>query len=156
MSKITRQGYEELIKKRKRLMEDLKKYQIELVRAREEGDLRENADYHATKDKILGIKKELDSLESIIGLAIIIEPTAAISETIHFGSRFTVEIKCPTNPIFNGTKEFKIVGQQEANFSMGLIDEKGTLGKDLIGKKPGDTIYINNNTIEIHILNILH
>ena len=155
MSKITRQGYNELIKKRQRLMEDLKKYQIELIRAREEGDLRENADYHATKDKILDIKKELDSLEHTIGSAIIIEQTGG-SETIHFGSRFAVEMKCSTNAMFNGTREFTIVGQQEANFSMGLIDEKGTLGKELIGKKPGDTIYMNNNTIAIYIKEIMN
>ena len=155
MSKITRQGYEELLKKRQRLIEDLKKYQIELIRAREEGDLRENADYHATKSKITDIKKELELLDVTIGSAIIIEQTGG-SETIHFGSRFIVEMHCATNRMFNGTKEFVIVGQQEANFSLGLIDEKGLLGKELIGKKPGDTIHMNNNTIDIQIKEILH
>lgn len=155
MSKITRQGYEELLKKRQKLLEDLKKYQQELVRAREEGDLRENADYHATKDRIAVIKKEIDLLELTLGSAIIVEKKGE-SETIHFGSRFKVNMICTTNPMFNGEKEFVIVGQQEANFSKGLIDEKGTLGKELIGKKPGDKVYINNNTIEIEIKEILH
>lgn len=155
MSKITRQGYEELLKKRQRLLEDLKKYQKELIRAREEGDLRENVDYHATRDKVADVKKEIDALEITLGSAVIVEQTGG-SETIHFGSRFKIQMTCTTNQMFNGEKEFVIVGQQEANFSKGLIDEKGTLGKELIGKKPGDKVYINNNTIEIEIKEILH
>lgn len=108
---------------------------IELDEARQLGDLKENAEYHAAKDKLALIDAQIAELGSIISKAVIIDPSTLPHEKVSFGS--TVEL------VNVGTDEeftYTIVGGVEANVDKGLISFNSPLAKQLLGKEEGDEV----------------
>lgn len=108
---------------------------IELDEARQLGDLKENAEYHAAKDKLKLIDVQIAELGAIISKAVIIDPTTLPHTRVSFGS--TIEIVD-----VNTDEEFtySIVGGVESNADKGLISFNSPLAKQLLGKEEGDEI----------------
>ncbi len=125
----------------KRLKEELehlktvKKPQVaeRIERAKDLGDLRENAEYHDAKDQMGWVMGRIIQLESQIGHAKIIEKT--VGDTVGIGS--TVKVKY-------GDKEkiMTVVGAAEADPIQGMISNDSPLGQALIGKKVGDDVEV--------------
>lgn len=108
---------------------------IELDEARQLGDLKENAEYHAAKDKLALIDAQIAEIGSIISKAIIIDPSTLPHDKISFGSTFEL-VDLSTDEEFTYT----IVGGVEANVDAGLISFNSPLAKQLLGKEEGDEL----------------
>jgi transcription elongation factor GreA len=106
--------------------------------ARELGDLKENAEYHAAKDKQGLMEARIAELTDIIGRAHIINPASLSHERVSFGS--TVEL---IDQEENSEVCYTIVGSQESNPEKGLISIGSPMGKALLGKEEGDEVEIN-------------
>jgi len=108
---------------------------IALDEARQLGDLKENAEYHAAKEKLALIDVQIAELGAIISKALIIDPTTLPHEKVSFGS--TVElVDVNTDEEFT----YSIVGGVESNADKGLISFNSPLAKQLLGKEEGDEI----------------
>lgn len=106
----------------------------QVQKARALGDLRENAAYHAARDKLAFIQGRIDELKHILGQAQVIAPQVGeASEEVLVGS----EVKLGVN---NSMKEFKIVSEHEADIRNAKISSSSPLGQALLGKKAGDTV----------------
>ncbi len=108
---------------------------IELDEARQLGDLKENAEYHAAKDKLKLIDVQIAELGAIISKAVIIDPSTLPHTRVSFGS--TIEIVD-----VNTDEEFtySIVGGVESHAEKGLISFNSPLAKQLLGKEEGDEV----------------
>lgn len=105
--------------------------------ARSHGDLKENAEYHAAKEKQLFIETRIGDLSIILANAQVIDPAVLSHNKVSFGS--TVRILNLEND-----KEFvyTIVGSTESNPLKGLISFGSPIAKSLIGKTKGDEVSI--------------
>ncbi len=108
---------------------------IALDEARQLGDLKENAEYHAAKDKLALIDVQIAELNDVISKAVIIDPTTLPHNKVSFGS--TVELVD-----VNNDEEFtySIVGGVESSAEKGLISFNSPLAKQLMGKEEGDEV----------------
>lgn len=145
--KITRVGYERIMEKKRQLAQNLEDAKIALQTASSRGDLSENADYHANKEDIHRLTRELDHIDRSIGRAVVME-TQNYNNTIGFGTEFLADVAF----IGNNTK-CVLVGDIEAEVLEGRFSETNEIGRALIGKKANDIIIING--CEIKILKIL-
>jgi transcription elongation factor GreA len=102
--------------------------------ARAQGDLSENAEYEAAKDKQGFIEGRIKELESKLAAAQVIEPSSLDADgKIVFGS--TVDLEDEDS----GAKvTYQIVGDDEADLKLGLISISSPIARALIGKEPGD------------------
>jgi transcription elongation factor GreA len=107
-----------------------------IAEAREHGDLSENAEYHAARERQSFIEGRIRELESLIGRSDIIDPSR-MSGPIKFGA--TVKL------IDEDTEEertYQIVGEPEANIEQGLLNMMSPLARSLIGKEEGDSVEV--------------
>ncbi|MBC7139003.1 MAG: transcription elongation factor GreA [Defluviimonas sp.] len=107
-----------------------------IAEAREHGDLSENAEYHAAREKQSFVEGRVKELESILGRAEVIDP-ARLSGTIKFGATVTL--------IDEDTEEqrtYQIVGEPEADIERGLLNIRSPLARALIGKDEGDSVEV--------------
>jgi len=105
--------------------------------ARELGDLKENAEYHAAKDKQGLMEARISELTDLIGRAQVIDPATLPHERVSFGS--TVEL------VDQETEEevtYTLVGTQESNPDRGLISIGSPMARALLGKEEGDEVEI--------------
>lgn len=107
-----------------------------IAEAREHGDLSENAEYHAAREKQSFIEGRIRELESIIGRAEVIDPTT-LSGSIKFGATVTV-----IDEDTEETHTYTIVGEVEAAIEQGLLNIKSPLARALIGKEEGDSVEV--------------
>ena len=105
-----------------------------IAEAREHGDLSENAEYHAAREKQSFIEGRVKELEGILSLAEVIDP-ASLSGTIKFGA--TVRL---VDEDTDEEKTYQIVGEPEADIERNLLNIKSPLARALIGKEEGDSI----------------
>jgi transcription elongation factor GreA len=103
--------------------------------ARSHGDLNENAEYHAAKERQSFLEAKINELEMAINRSEVIEISNEPAENIIFGS--TVELK---NLVSNQTVTYQLVGPYESNPEDGKISITSPLGKALIGNEEGDYI----------------
>lgn len=134
---MTRAGFAQL-EEEMRLLKTVERPAIikAIAEAREHGDLSENAEYHAAREKQSFIEGRIKELEMIVGRAQVIDVTG-LSGAIKFGA--TVEL------IDEDTEEsrtFQIVGEAEADLERGLLNMKSPLARALIGKEEGDTVEV--------------
>ena len=105
--------------------------------AREHGDLRENAEYHAAKEKQGMVEARIRELEDKIARAEVIDPTSFSGTKIKFGARVTLE------DADSGKKvEYRIVGPDEASMEKATISVTAPLARALIGREPGDEVTV--------------
>ena len=107
-----------------------------IAEAREHGDLSENAEYHAAREKQSFIEGRVKELEGILSLADVID-TSKLSGPIKFGAH--VEI---VDEDTDEEKSYQIVGEPEADIERGLLNIKSPLARALIGKEEGDSIEV--------------
>ena len=136
---ITREGYEALKKELEYLKTVERPKNIKAIEeARAHGDLSENAEFEAAKERQAFIESRVSELGLKLGNANIIDPSAVPKDKAVFGSRVLLE-NIDTGEDF----EYQLVGPDESNIEKGRISISSPLGKAIIGKKPGDDISLN-------------
>ncbi len=109
----------------------------DIAEARAHGDLSENAEYHAAREKQGFIEGRIKELEAIISLAEVIDPTT-LSGPIKFGA--TVQL---VDEDTDEEKTYQIVGEVEANIEKGLLNIRSPIARALIGKEEGDSVEVS-------------
>jgi transcription elongation factor GreA len=107
-----------------------------IAEAREHGDLSENAEYHAAREKQSFIEGRVKELESILSRSEVIDPSK-FSGTIKFGA--TVRL---LDEETEEERSFQVVGEPEADVDAGLLNMKSPLARALIGKETGDSVEV--------------
>jgi transcription elongation factor GreA len=131
---ITKEGYAALKKELERLKTIERPENIKAIEtARAHGDLSENAEYHAAKEKQSFLEGRIGELSYKLGTAKVIDPATVPKDCVRFACRVLVENLDSGEEI-----EYMIVGPDEADISAGKISVTSPLGSALIGKKPGD------------------
>ena len=131
---MTRPGYDRLKAELERLKkEERPAITRAIAEARAHGDLSENAEYHAAREKQSFVEARIKELESKVGTAEVIEPPTS-GDRVTFGSTVRLED--------DDGKEtaYQIVGSDEADPPRGRISIMAPLARTLIGKKIGDTV----------------
>jgi transcription elongation factor GreA len=106
-----------------------------IAEARAHGDLSENAEYHAAREKQGMTEARIKDLEAMLGTAEVIEPPTA-GDRITFGSTVRLEDESGKEVTY------QIVGSEESDPSRGRISILAPLARTLIGKKVGDTVTV--------------
>lgn len=131
---MTIDGYAVLKKELQRLKTIERPENIKAIEvARAHGDLSENAEYHAAKEKQSFLEGRIGELSYKISNAKVIDPASVSKDCVRFASRVLVENVDSEEEI-----EYMIVGPEEADIKKGKISASSPLGSALIGKKPGD------------------
>lgn len=105
--------------------------------AREHGDLKENAEYHAAKEKQGFIEGRIQELETKMALAQIIDVSTMSGDSVKFGA--TVKM---VNVDTDEESSYQIVGEDEANVKLGKISNTSPIARALMGKEVGDEIEV--------------
>jgi len=135
---MTPKGQRALRDELKHLREiDRPKNVLDIEEARAHGDLRENAEYHAAKEKQGFIETRLRELEAVIAQSEVIDPAKLSGTKVVFGA--TVRLMDP-----NTEEEvtYTIVGDYESDIKLGKIAISAPLARVLIGKEEGDTVLL--------------
>jgi transcription elongation factor GreA len=135
---ITTQGYENLKKELVRLKTVERPENIKAIEeARAHGDLSENAEFDAAKERQGFIEGRINELTYKIASADVIDPETLSSDTVVFASRVILE-----NVDTEESVEYQIVGPDESDIEKGMISVTSPLGRAMVGKKPGDEITV--------------
>ena len=102
--------------------------------AREHGDLSENAEYHAAKERQGFIEGRISELEDIISRADVIDVSKLTGSTIKFGAKVTVAVEDTDEEI-----TYEIVGPYEADLNKNRISVQSPIARALIGRTVGDS-----------------
>jgi len=130
------EGYEQLTADLKVLRAERPKIVDAIEEARAHGDLSENAEYHAAKERQGQVEAQIGELEDRISRAQIIDPTTLSGDKIVFGATVTL-LDDDDKPV-----KYQIVGQTEADANNGRISYNSPLGRALIGKQVDDEIEV--------------
>ncbi len=131
---FTKKGYQNLLNEQKILQKERLVAVSELQRAREMGDLKENGFYRGAKFKLISIDRRLRELTYLIRYGKVIEQIQQIN-TINIGSEITVKEG-------ESIRKFILVGEFEANPLENKLSHKSPIGRELLGKKVGETVII--------------
>ncbi|MBM4252544.1 MAG: transcription elongation factor GreA [Deltaproteobacteria bacterium] len=150
---FTREGFQKL----KLELEQLKtverpKIIREIADARSHGDLSENAEYHAAKEKQGFIEGRIADLDDKLSRAQVIEPNdGEPDQRVRFGSFVTV-----TDEDSGEDKTYRIVGDLEADLEHGMISMSSPLARALLGKRVGDLVEVRvpKGTVEYSVTEI--
>lgn len=134
---MTPRGAEKLKEELARLKEERPKISREIGIARDHGDLSENAEYHAAKDRQGMVEARIKDIEDKLSRAEVIEPTSLSGDKVRFGA--TVAL---LNIDTEEELTYQIVGADEADISQGTISVSAPLSRALIGKEPGDEVKV--------------
>lgn len=135
---MTPQGAQKLRDDLARLKEERPKISREIGIAREHGDLKENAEYHAAKDRQGMVEAHIKDIEDKLARAEIIDPSKLSGDRVRFGAHVTV-----TNLDTDEETVYQIVGADEADINVGKISVSAPLARALIGKSIGDEVVVN-------------
>jgi transcription elongation factor GreA len=105
--------------------------------ARDHGDLSENAEYHAAKDRQGMIHARAKYIEDVLSRAEIIDPTKISGDTVKFGARV-----CVLNIDSDEETTYQIVGPEESDLKQLRISVSSPLARGLIGRQVGDEVTI--------------
>ena len=109
-----------------------------IAEAREHGDLSENAEYHAAREKQSFIEGRILELEDFVSRAEVIDPSKISGSTVTFASTVIV-----ADEETDEETTYQIVGQHEADLSNGKISATSPVGRALIGKSVGDSVEVH-------------
>ena len=135
---ITLNGLEKL-KKELIFLKEKKRPEIvaAIAEARSHGDLKENAEYHAAKEKQSFIEGRITELEDVVSRAEVIDLNKLSGKTITFGTKVKI-----VDEETDQETDYQIVGPYEANLELGLISIASPIAKALIGKEKGSSVEV--------------
>ncbi len=110
----------------------------QIAEAREHGDLSENAEYHAAREKQSFIEGRAAELEEIISYAQVIDVTGMTGDTIRFGATITL-----ADEDTDEETTYQIVGVHESDIKSGRLSVQAPLARALIGKGVGDRVEVS-------------
>jgi transcription elongation factor GreA len=132
---MTADGYERLQDELRNLKSVERPAVIKAIaEAREHGDLSENAEYHAARERQSFIEGRVAELEDVISRTEVIDPKKLSGETVTFGVTVTV-----ADEDTDEETSYTIVGPYEADISKSLISTSSPIARALIGKRIGDS-----------------
>ncbi len=135
---MTKKGYELLKKELKHLRSvERPATTAAIEEARAHGDLSENAEYHAAKEKQSFIEGRIAEIDSKLALAEIIDPTKLSGDKVVFGATVTV-----MDTDSEEEARYQIVGTDEVDVKNGLISYTAPVARSLIGKSVGDAVTV--------------
>ena len=149
---LTPEGFQKLQEELEHLLKVERPQNIQAIaEARAHGDLSENAEYHAAKERQSFLEGRIQELKSKIALADVIDPSKIKQSKIAFGAKVKV-----LDTGADEEYEFILVGPEEADVKQGKISLSSPVGRALIGKEEGDTVVIKApaRTIEYEIVEI--
>lgn len=149
---MTKDGYDKLKEELDRLLKVERPKNIkDIAEARAHGDLSENAEYHAAKERQSFIEGRIQELQKKIAQAHVIDPGSIKQSKVAFGARVRVY-----DVDADAEKEFLLVGPDEADVKNNKISITSPVGKALIGKEVGDAVTIKApaKTMEYEIVEI--
>ena len=133
---VTKEGYESLKEELNRLKRVERPENIKAIEeARAHGDLSENAEFAAAKDRQGFIEGRISELQYKLANADIIEPDKLNKDKAVFGCKVLLE-----NIETGEDVEYQLVGPDESDIEKGRISVSSPLGKAILGKKPGDEL----------------
>lgn len=131
-----------------RLKAERPKISRDIGTARDHGDISENAEYHAAKERQGMVEAQIKDLEDKLARSEVIDPSRLSGPRIRFGA--TVSL---ANIETDDQVTYQIVGADEANIDEGTISVSAPLARALIGKEVGDEVTVNlpvgNRTYEV-------
>jgi transcription elongation factor GreA len=134
---MLQEGYQKLQADLKRLKEERPQIVDAIEEARAHGDLSENAEYHAAKERQGQVEASIADIEDKLSRAQIIDPRELSGDKIVFGATVTL-LDEDEKPI-----RYQIVGQTEADASQGRISYNSPIGRALIGRKVDDEVEVS-------------
>jgi transcription elongation factor GreA len=120
-----------------RLKEERPKISRAIGTAREHGDLKENAEYHAAKEQQGLVEARIKDIEDKLSRAEVIDPTRLSGDKVRFGA-----VVLLTNLDTEEEHTYQIVGADEADLKNGTISVSAPLSRALIGKSTGDEVVV--------------
>ncbi|GBQ39617.1 MULTISPECIES: transcription elongation factor GreA [Komagataeibacter] len=128
-----------------RLEDELRKLKSEerpaiiraIAEARSHGDLSENAEYHAARERQSFTEGRIQELEEIVSSAEVIDPASLSGDQVKFGARVKL-----VDEETDKEATYQIVGVYEADIKQGLLSISSPLAKSLIGKSIGDSVSV--------------
>ena len=129
-------GYRLLEAELKRLKAERPQIVDSIEEARAHGDLSENAEYHAAKERQGQVEAQIADIEDRLSRALVIDPTTLSGDKVVFGATVTL--------IDEDEKKirYQLVGQQEADAKVGRISYNSPLGRALIGRQKGEDVEV--------------
>jgi transcription elongation factor GreA len=150
---MTRAGAEAIKRELKRLKSVERRKNVQDISvARDHGDLRENAEYHAAKEKQSHLEGRIQMLEDRLARAEVIDVARLSGERVVFGATVRLE-----DGDSGATTQYVIVGETEADLKKGRISITSPIARGLIGREVGDSVKIRTpgGEREYEILEVL-
>lgn len=134
---VSRKKYEDLVNEIKRLKEQKAQLSDEIGEAAAQGDLKENAEYHAAKEKQAETLRRIDDLEMKLRNAEITDDLAVDHSEARIGATVTLK-----DLVADIEFTYTLVGSMESNPDKGLLSVKSPLASGVLGKKQGETFTV--------------
>ena len=131
------EGHRQLTEEVKRLKLERPEIIESIEVARAHGDLSENAEYHAAKERQGQVEAMIADLDDRLSRAMVIDPTTLSGDKVVFGATVTLVDED------NKKVKYQIVGQTEADAKVGRISYNSPLGRALIGRQVGEDIEVS-------------
>jgi transcription elongation factor GreA len=136
---LTKEGYEKMKRELEKLKTTERPQNIKAIEeARAHGDLSENAEFEAAKERQAFIESRISRLEYNLANADIIDPSRMPKDKAMFG-----HFVCLENIDTGDDVKYQLVGPEESNIDNGRISISSPLGKAIIGKRIGDEVILN-------------
>jgi len=151
---ITKNGLERIKDEQQKLIKnDRPKIINDIATARAHGDLKENAEYHAAKEKQGWIEGRIQRINHILAHADAVEPSTIQSDRVQFGATVTYE-NSNTEEVYKWT----LVGEDETDTKNCIISYKSPIARALMGKEIGDDVIIRTpkGMVEAEILEVTY
>lgn len=105
------------------------------------GDLSENSEYDEAKNEQAMVEARIADLEVMLKNTVVIDENELTNEEVHIGSKIEVSITAPNGS--RSSREFKIVGSNEADPRKGKISDESAVGRALVGQKQGQVVQVD-------------
>ena len=137
MATVEKMGYDKLNEQLRELKAERPLIVDAIEEARAHGDLSENAEYHAAKERQGQVEATIADLEDKLSRAQIIDPRTLSGDKVVFGATVTL-LDEDDKPV-----KYQIVGQAEADAKLGMISYNSPLGRALIGRQIGEEVEVS-------------
>ena len=135
---MLQEGFDQLTEELKRLRIEERPAIVEAIEAaRAHGDLSENAEYHAAKERQGHVEATIADLEDRLSRAMVIDPTTLSGDKVLFGATVTLVDEDKKKV------KYQLVGQTEADAKVGRISYNSPLGRALIGRQAGEEVEVS-------------